>query len=194
MASPEKQELTMLLRAWGAGDQTALEELAARVGDELRRLARYYMSREQSDPLLESGVLVNEAWLRLIDWRNETWENRAHFFGVAAGMMRRVLTDEARRRGYQKRGGGAFHVSLSEAQQKVVWNAEELLALSEALDRLADFDARKARLIELRYFGGLEQAELATLLDLSTRTVQRELRLAQAWLYRELNRETQREP
>lgn len=186
MTMPESQELTVLLHAWGAGQEEALAELAARVGDELRRLARHFLRREQADPLLESGVLVNEAWLRLIDWQNTSWENRAHFFGVAAQLMRHILTDEARRRRNQKHGGTVFRVSLSEAHQSVVWEAEELLGLSAALDRLAAFDARKARLVELRYFGGLEQAELATIFDVSTRTVQRELRLAQTWLYREL--------
>lgn len=186
MSSPAPPELTVLLNAWTAGNAAALDELATRVGAELRQLARAYLKREPADPLLESGMLVNEAWLRLIDWQNTTWENRTHFFGVAAQLMRHILTDEARHRCQSKRGGTALRVSLSEARQPVIWNAEELLALSAALDRLATFDERKARMIELRYFGGLEQTELGHLFALSTRTVQRELKLAQSWLYREL--------
>jgi RNA polymerase sigma-70 factor, ECF subfamily len=193
MTSPETQQLTTLLRAWGSGDEAALNELAVRVGDELRKLARHYLKREQSNPLLESGVLVNEAWLRLIDWQNTSWENRSHFFGVAAQMMRHILTDEARRRTYQKRGGEAFCVSLSEVHLPAICNAEELLGLSTALDQLFAFDERKAKIVELRFFGGLEQAEIAQLFGLSTRTVQRELRLAQAWLYRELKGVPQQE-
>lgn len=187
MPDHDAQDLTLLLRRWSEGSNEALEQLAFRVEGELRRLARHYLRSEQKGHLLESGALVNEAWLRLISWNNDAWQNREHFFGMAARMMRRVLVDEARKRNYAKRGGDAFQVSLSEADQTVIWRAEELIALDEALERLSKFDQRKARIVEMRYFSGLEQKDISGILDISIRQVQRELRLAQAWLYRELN-------
>jgi RNA polymerase sigma factor (TIGR02999 family) len=186
MPDNEAQDLTLLLRRWSEGSDEALEQLAFRVAGELRRLARHYLRSEQKGHLLESGALVNEAWLRLIGWRNDAWQNREHFFGMAAQMMRRVLVDEARKRNYAKRGGDAFRVSLSEANQPVIWRAEELIALDEALERLAKFDHRKAQIVEMRYFSGLDQKAISAVLRISTRQVQRELRLAQSWLYREL--------
>src|SRR5262245_33459373 len=135
MADHESQEITLLLRRWSEGSRQALEHLASRVEGELRRLARHYLRSEQKGHLLDSGALVNEAWLRLIGWNNDDWQNREHFFGLAAQMMRRVLVDEARKRNYAKRGGGVFHVSLSKVKQQVIWRAEELIALDEALER-----------------------------------------------------------
>jgi RNA polymerase sigma-70 factor, ECF subfamily len=187
MPEHEAQDLTLLLRRWSEGSNEALEQLAFRVEGELRRLARHYLRSEKKGHLLESGALVNEAWLRLIGWSNDAWQNREHFFGMAARMMRRVLVDEARKRNYAKRGGDAFHVSLSEADHQVIWRAEELIALDEALERLSNFDQRKARIVEMRYFSGLDHQEISGVLHISTRQVQRELRMAQAWLYRELN-------
>lgn len=187
MPEHEAQDLTLLLRRWSEGSNEALEQLAFRVEGELRRLARHYLRSEKKGHLLESGALVNEAWLRLIGWSNDAWQNREHFFGIAAQMMRRVLVDEARKRNYAKRGGDAFQVSLSEADHQVIWRAEELIALDEALERLSNFDQRKARIVEMRYFSGLDHQEISGVLHISTRQVQRELRMAQAWLYRELN-------
>jgi RNA polymerase sigma-70 factor (ECF subfamily) len=186
MPDHEAQDLTLLLRRWSEGSDEALEQLAFRVAGELRRLARHYLRSEQKGHLLESNALVNEAWLRLIGWRNDAWQNREHFFGMAAQMMRRVLVDEARKRNYAKRGGDTFRVSLSEVNQPVIWRAEELIALDEALERLAKFDQRKAQIVEMRYFSGLDQKAISAVLQISTRQVQRELRLAQSWLYREL--------
>jgi RNA polymerase sigma factor (TIGR02999 family) len=186
MPEQEAQDLTLLLRRWSEGSDEALEQLAFQVEGELRRLARHYLRWEQKDHLLESGALVNEAWLRLIGWRNDAWQNREHFFGMAAQMMRRVLVDEARKRNYAKRGGDTFRVSLSEANRPVIWRAEDLIALDEALERLSKFDHRKAQIVEMRYFGGLDQKDISGVLRISTRQVQRELRLAQTWLYREL--------
>lgn len=186
MPDHEAQDLTLLLRDWSEGSDEALEQLALRVEGELRRLARHYLRSEQEGHLLESGALVNEAWMRLIGWSNDAWQNREHFFGVAARMMRLVLVDEARKRNYAKRGGDTFRVSLSEANQPVIWRAEELIALNEALERLSKLDQRKAQVVEMRYFSGLDQKDIAGVLHISTRQVQRELRLAQAWLYREL--------
>jgi RNA polymerase sigma-70 factor (ECF subfamily) len=186
MPTHKSQDLTLLLRRWSEGSDEALEQLASRVESELRRLARYYLRSEHKGHLLDSGALVNEAWLRLIGWHNDEWKNREHFFGMAAQMMRRVLVDEARKRKYAKRGGDTFRVSLSEVNQPVIWRAEELIALNEALERLSKLDQRKAQIVEMRYFGGLEQKDISGILQISTRQVQRELRLALSWLYREL--------
>ena len=142
MPDHEAKDLTLLLRRWSEGSDEALEQLAFRVAGELRRLARHYLRSEQKGHLLESGALVNEAWLRLIGWRNDVWQNREHFFGMAAQMMRRVLVDEARKRNYAKRGGDNFRVSLSEVDQPVIWRAEELIALDEALETLSYDNAR----------------------------------------------------
>jgi RNA polymerase sigma factor (TIGR02999 family) len=180
-------ETTRLLKEWSEGDETALERLVPLVDAELRRLARHYLRQERPDHILQTTALVNEAWLRLIGWNNNDWRNREHFFGLAAQMMRRVLVDEARKRNYAKRGGDTFRVSLSEANQPVIWRAEELIALNEALEKLSKLDPRKAQVVEMRYFSGLDQKEISEVLHISTRQVQRELRLAQAWLYRELN-------
>lgn len=186
MHSEPSQKLTRLLQNWQQGSPSALEELTRTVQPELRRLARHYLRGERPGHLLESAALVNEVWLRLFDCEEITWQNRAHFFGVAAQLMRHVLVDEARRRSQQKRGGDVFQVSLSAAATQPVWKDDELLALNEAMERLEAFDARKCRIIELRYFGGLSQEEVAEVLQLSTRTVQRELQVAQAWLYQTL--------
>src|SRR5262245_7776438 len=161
MPDHEALDLTKLLRRWSEGSNDALEQLAFRVEGELRRLARHYLRGERKGHLLETGALVNEAWLRLIGWNNDAWQNREHFFGMAAQMMRRVLVDEARRRNYAKRGGDAFQVSLSDADKAVIWRAEDLIALDEALERLSKFDQRKARIVEMRYFSGMEQKDIS---------------------------------
>jgi RNA polymerase sigma factor (TIGR02999 family) len=190
MSEPTPHEITELLRAWSDGDQTALETLAPLVFAELHRLARGYLHGERSGHLLQSTALINEAWLRLIDWKGVKWQNRAHFFGVASQMMRRILVDFARERGASRRGGSAHQVSLDEAAFVSVDRGAEIIALDEALSALAKFDERKSQVVEMRFFGGLGVEETAEVLKLSPRTVKREWNLARAWLYRELNPES----
>jgi RNA polymerase sigma factor (TIGR02999 family) len=180
-------EVTLLLRAWGEGDVQALDRLAPIVYQELHRIARGYMARERTDHTLQTTALVNEAYVRLVDARQVTWHDRAHFFAVCARAMRRILVDHARSRGYVKRGGGKLHVQFDEAFG-MVWSADSnLLELDEALDRLSALDPRKARVIEMRFFGGLSVEETAEALGISPETVMRDWKLARAWLYRELS-------
>jgi RNA polymerase sigma-70 factor (ECF subfamily) len=181
-------ETTRLLKAWSEGDETALERLVPLVDSELRRLARHYLRQERPDHILQTTALVNEAWLRLINWPDVSWQNRAHFIGLAAQLMRRVLVDEARRRQAQKYGADAVHVSLANAEGIARGKSADLVALDDALNELATFDERQSKIVELRFFGGLSLEETAEELKISTRTVQREWSLAQAWLYRELSR------
>jgi len=180
------QELTQLLVAWSDGDQAALEKLLPLVNAELRRLASRYMRRETPGHTLQTSALVNEAYLRLIDQQHVRWQNRAHFFGIAAQLMRRILIDHARRYQYAKRGGGAVQVSLDEAAAVTEARAAELLAVDEALEKLTAMDARKGRIVELRFFGGLTEEETAEVMGVSVPTVQREWRAAKAWLHRML--------
>lgn len=181
--------VTHLLQAWNAGDAAALEQLLPHVNAELHRLAARYMQEQPADHLLQTTALVNEAWLHLIDWRNVSWQNRAHFFGVAAIVMRHILVDEARKQHRQKRGGNALHVSLGAASEMAWEQSPDVIALDDALTTLARFDARRSRIVELRFFGGLSVEETAEVLSISPRTVAREWRLAQAWLYQELTAE-----
>lgn len=183
------QEVTQLLRAWRGGDQTALDRLLPLVYDELRRLAAHYLRGERQGHTLQSSALVNEAYLRLVEQDQIDWQSRAHFFGVASQVMRRVLVDHARARNYQKRGGKLAHVELDEAATLVAEQAAELVALDEALDALARLDPRKSRVVELRYFGGLSAEETAEVLGVSEVTVLREWGRAKAWLRRELSGE-----
>jgi RNA polymerase sigma-70 factor (ECF subfamily) len=179
--------VTALLRAWGDGDDGALEQLTPLVEAELRRLARAYMARERRDHTLQTTALVNEAFLRLTDARRVRWQDRAHFLGISARLMRRVLVDHARSRGYRKRGGGAERVMLNEqlvAAPEVA--AVDVVALDRALETLAAVDARKSRVIELRFFGGLSVEETAEVLHVSADTVKRDWRLAKLWLLHEL--------
>jgi RNA polymerase sigma factor (TIGR02999 family) len=187
--TPSPQEVTQLLAAWRNGQPEALDQLMPLVYDELRRLARHYMAREGPGHTLQTTALVNEAYLRLAGQQPVDWQNRAHFFAVAAQVMRHLLVDHARARQYQKRGGGAQRVELEEAMVIAPEQDVELLALDEALSRLAALDLRKSRLVELRYFGGLSAAETAEVLGLSEITVKREWLKAKAWLYRELSQE-----
>ncbi|HEV8366926.1 MAG TPA: ECF-type sigma factor [Pyrinomonadaceae bacterium] len=182
-------EITRLLRAWRDGDAAALDALAPLVYAELHRLARAYMHGERADHVLHSSDLINEAWLRLIDWRDAHWQNRAHFFGVAAQMMRRILVDFARERETAKRGRSAQLVALEEAVLISASRGSEIIALDDALNTLAEFDARKSRIVELRFFAGLDVEETAAVLNVSPRTVKREWSLARAWLFRELRDE-----
>ena len=186
MTRPSPHQLTQLLQSWSEGNQEALDKLAPLVYDELHRLARHYMRGERMGHTLQTTELVNEAYVRLIDWKNVRWQNRAHFFGVAAQMMRRILVDVARSRRFAKRGGDACRVSLSEAASVSSERGEDFIALDEALQSLAAIDERKSRIVELRFFGGLSVEETAEVLKISPRTVMREWNLAQAWLYREL--------
>jgi len=186
MRSPK--EITQLLIAWGDGDQAALEELAPLVHSELHRLAHHYMSLERPGHTLQTSALINEAYIRLINWKNVQWQNRSHFFAVSAQLMRRILVDFARDRQYLKRGGGALQVSLAEAGALTVERSHDLLALDEALTALTDLDPRKGQMVELRFFGGLTVEEVAEVLKVSEETVIRDWRLAKVWLLRELGR------
>ena len=186
MTAPASQEITQLLLAWSDGDQAALEKLTPLVYAELRRLAKGYMFGERPGHTLQTTALINEAYMRLIDWKNVRWQGRAHFFGVAAQVMRRILVDFARARHYAKRGGAAQQVSLDEAVTIHEDRSAELIALDEALKSLAEIDPRKSQVVELRFFGGLSAKETAEALKVSQRTVEREWNSARAWLYREL--------
>jgi RNA polymerase sigma factor (TIGR02999 family) len=187
MTSPPL-EVTQLLVAWSHGDEAALARLAPLVQAELRRLAQSYLRRERPDHTLQATAIVNEAWVRLIDGRSVQWENRAHFFGIAANLMRHILVDHARRRHNLKRGGDVLRVSLTEAENVAAEKSAGVIALDDALNTLAEFDQRKSRIVELRFFGGLSEAETAEALKISLRTVQREWNLARAWLYHELSK------
>jgi RNA polymerase sigma factor (TIGR02999 family) len=175
-----------LLRAWSDGDDDALQRLIPLVEAELRRVARAYMGRERRGHTLQVTALVNEAFLKLTDARHIRWQDRAHFVGISARLMRRVLVDHARRRGYGKRGGGAQRVTLHDELVASADPALDLVALDRALEALAKVDARKSRIIELRFFGGLTVEETAEVLDVSGDTVKRDWRLAKLWLLREL--------
>jgi RNA polymerase sigma factor (TIGR02999 family) len=181
--------VTELLRAWGGGDDGALEQLTPLVEAELRRLARAYMRRERPGHTLQTTALVNEAFLRLTDARRVCWQDRAHFLGISARLMRRVLVDHARALGYRKRGGGAQRVTLDEGLVTSPEPPVDVVALDRALDALAAVDARKGRVIELRFFGGLSVEETAEVLHVSPDTVKRDWRLAKLWLLRELEGE-----
>src|SRR5262245_32054962 len=191
MPARSPYELTRLLQAWSQGDQKALDDFAPLVFLELKRLARKHLVAEGSDHTLETGELVNEVYLRLLDWKNVEWENRAHFFAVAAQMMRRILVDYARSRRYQKRGGGVRPVVLEEGAIVSKDRCREFLALDEALNRLANIDQRKSRVVELRFFGGLSVEETAEVVGVSPITVMRDWEFARSWLERELSRETE---
>jgi len=194
MTEPLNHDITELLRSWKEGDETALEKLTPLVYRELHRQASRYMRREQADHTLQATALVNEAYVRLIDWHNVQWQNRAHFFGVVAQLMRRVLVDYARSRRYDKRGGGVRPLNLDEAPPVADDKLSVLVEIDEALNRLAAIDARKAQIVELRYFGGLTVEETAQALNVSTITVIRSWNFARAWLLRELAGMTIHEP
>jgi RNA polymerase sigma factor (TIGR02999 family) len=179
-------EVTDLLAAWSRGDHAALERLMPLVERELQLLAHRYLRRERRDHTLQTTALVNEAYLRLAGQRDPRWQNRAHFFGIAASMMRRILIDHARRIAYKKRGGGAARVELDEACLIAPERSAELIAVDEALAALAEVDERKARVVELRYFAGLTLEETAAVLGVQPDTVSREWRRAKAFLRREL--------
>jgi RNA polymerase sigma factor (TIGR02999 family) len=182
----QPQGVTVLLERWGGGDEGALEELLPLVYAELRRLAGAYLRREREGHTLQPTALVNEAYLKLVDQRDARWQNRAHFFGVAAQLMRRILVDHARTRKAEKRGGSRFAVTLGHADEVSASPETDLLAVHEALERLAALDPQQARVVELRFFGGLSIEEAAEVLGVGHATVEREWKMARAWLRREL--------
>ena len=186
MKRPSPHEITQLLVEWSDGNQSALDELYPLVYDELHRLARRYMSRERKDHTLQTTALINEAYVRLVDQRNVRWSNRSHFFAISAQIMRRILIDHARRHAYAKRGGGARQVSLEEAATVTPEQSSELIRLDEALKSLAEMDPRRSQVVELRYFGGLNNEEIAGVLRVSENTVTRDWNMARAWLYQQL--------
>lgn len=188
MRTHSPQEITRLLVAWGEGDESALAELAPLVHEELHRLAHRYMGGERRGHTLQTTALVNEAYLRLIDWKNVRWQSRAHFFGVSAQLMRRILVDFARERGSGKRGGGSPRVALDEAAVVPGGAGADVIALDEALRSLAELDTRQSRVVELRFFGGLTVEETAEVLKVSPATVERDWSFARAWLHRELTK------
>jgi RNA polymerase sigma factor (TIGR02999 family) len=188
LKSGDAHQATGLLRAWGAGDAAALEQLIPLVHGELRRLARRFMGGERAGHTLQPTALVNEAYLRLVDLRQMQWQDRAHFLAMAARLMRRILVDAARSKSYRKRGGDAHRVSFDEALIVTDAPGEDLVALDQALTRFAAVSPRRAEVIELRFFGGLSVEETAEALKVSPETVKRDWKLAKVWLLRELDR------
>ena len=184
---PHSHEVTRLLHAWAGGDEQALELLMPLVYDELHRLARLYMAGERPGQMLQTTALVHEVYLRLVDVKHVNWHDRAHFYALCARLMRRILIDFARSRSYQKRGGGTIQVELNEALTVSAIAGDEILAIDDALKRLAIVDARKSQVVELRFFGGLTVQETAAALKISPETVMRDWRMAKAWLLRELS-------
>jgi RNA polymerase sigma factor (TIGR02999 family) len=180
------QEITALLIDWNNGSSEALEKLMPVVESELRRIAAHYMRRESPGHTLQTTALVNEAYLKLVDQRQVQWKNRAHFFALASVLMRRILLDHARAHGRAKRGGNAVYVNLEDVAVLTPEKSEELIALNEALDRLAEFDANKSKIVEMRFFGGLNVEEVAEVLNIAPVTVMYHWRLAKAWLGREI--------
>jgi RNA polymerase sigma-70 factor, ECF subfamily len=187
--SPSQQEVTRLLGDWSGGDEGALEKLIPLVQPELHRLAHYYMSRERPGHTLQTTALLNEAYLTLTAKTHPPWQNRPHFMAAAAQLMRRIMVDYARTRHALKRGAGAIRVTLDETALVTEERAEDLLALDEALEKLAKFDRRRCEIVEMRYFGGLTVEEIAEVLKVHPNTVMRDWRAAKAWLYAELTAE-----
>jgi RNA polymerase sigma factor (TIGR02999 family) len=186
MEDVKQASVTQMLAAWAEGDRAALEELTPLVYEELRRLARQRMRHERPGHTLQTTALANEAYLRLVGQTQVRWQNRAHFFAIAAQQMRRILVDYARRRRYQKRGGGALQVTLAEAEGLTDVRTPDLVALDEALRSLAEVDLRRAQVVELKFFGGLTNEETAEVLKVSTGTVERDWTIAKAWLHKTL--------
>lgn len=189
MNTPRK-DVTVLLNAASGGDAQAPEKLLELVYEDLRRLAEAYMNNERSDHTLQPTALVHEAFIRLVDWENVSWQSRAQFFSVAAKVMRRILVDHARAHGAEKRGGAAERLSLETAVVATGDGAGDLLMLDQALSKLAASDARKTRVVEMRFFAGMTEQEIAAVLKVDEKTVQRDWQFARMWLYRELSVET----
>ena len=188
MADAPTHDVTRLLVKWKDGDEAALQQLVPIVHAELRRLAQRQMAGERPGHTLQPTALVNEAYLRLVDLKQMQWQNRAHFFAMGARLMRRILVDFARSRGYQKRGGGAKQVSFTEALDVAEGQATDVVALNDALEALAHVDERKSRVVELRFFGGLSVEETAEVLNVSRETVKRDWKFAKMWLLRHLRK------
>jgi len=185
----ETTSVTLLLKAWSRGDQAALGDLTSKVYVELRQLAAKYMRKERSGDSLQATALVHEVFLRLVDVNNVTWQDRAHFFAVSANMMRRILVDRARAKKMSKRGSGAVHLNFDDALEIASDSkSREMVAIDDALNELADIDPRKAKVIELRFFGGLSVEETAEVLKISPQSVMRDWKMARAWLLAELAR------
>jgi len=184
---PASPNITVILERWNRGEQHALDELVPVIYKELRRLAGHYLRRERHDHTLQPTALINEVFLRLLGDQDVKWQNRAHFFGVAARLMRQILVDHARARQAAKRGGRHYSLSLSEADRVAEQSAVELLSLHLALERLSELDAQQGRIVELRFFGGLSIKESAEVLSVSHATVERDWRVARAWLRCELS-------
>jgi RNA polymerase sigma-70 factor, ECF subfamily len=182
----QEEEISTLLQAWSSGDQVALEQLAPIVYDELRRLARHYLRSERAHITLQTTALVNEAYLKLVDFKRMRFNDRAHFFAVSAQLMRRILVDHSRRRNL-KRGGGVKHISIEDTNALAPERPTDLLMLDNALHALARLDSRKAKVVELRFFGGLSVEETAEVLSVSSITIMRDWSTARAWLYREMS-------
>jgi RNA polymerase sigma factor (TIGR02999 family) len=191
MLTPSRapEAVTQLLLAWSNGDREALDRLMPLVYDELRRLARRYMRRERVGHTLQTTAVINEAYLKLVDQQHVRWQNRAHFYAISAQLMRRILVDHARRHAYAKRGGGALRVSLDETVMAAPEQTADVVAVHEALERLAEIDERKSRVVELRFFGGLSIEETAEVVGVTPMTVTRDWKTAKAWLHREISRE-----
>lgn len=188
MSNATAQDVTQLLLAWGNGEQAAFDQLMPLVYEELRKQAKRYMRQQRPGHTLQTTALVNEAYLQLIRSDQVRWQNRAHFFAISAQLMRRILVDSARARQNLKRGGAAQRITLDDTLQIVDGRRMELVALDDALSTLAKLNERQSRIVELRYFGGLSEEEVAEVLQISARTVRRDWSLARVWLYRELNR------
>lgn len=189
MVLPSTHDVTQLLKAWTTGDEQALEKLTPLVYEQLHRVARHYMAGQRSGHILQTTALVNEVYVKLVDCGQMNWQDRAHFFAMSATLMRRILIDFARSQGYQKRGGGALHLSLDQAPTVCKESDPDLVALDDALKALAVIDARESKVVELRFFGGLSIEETADVLKVSPVTVQRDWKLAKIWLLRELSAE-----
>lgn len=189
LQSSTTHEITELLHAWSEGDESALDRLTPIIYAELHKIAKHYMKPERGDHVLQTTALVNEAYLRLIDWESAKWNNRSHFFGVSAQLMRRILVDFARKRPVLD-GTEIRHISIAAADQTTSGEETDVVALHEALTALEKFDERKARIVELKFFGGLTVEEIAEFLDISQITVLRDWKKAKAWLYRELSNDT----
>ena len=184
-----KHEVTQLLAAWGSGDEEALARLVPLVEVELRRMAKHFLARERQGNSLQPTELVNEAFLKLIDCESVEWKNRAHFFSITSQLMRRILVDHARHRLALRHGGEAIRVSMAEAENVAPNHQADIIELDDALSALAEFDPRKSRIVELKFFGGLSEEGIAEVLGTSLRTVQRDWNFARSWLYRQLNKD-----
>ncbi|MET0622697.1 MAG: sigma-70 family RNA polymerase sigma factor [Pyrinomonadaceae bacterium] len=187
MSGERKNQVTQILHDWSGGDREAPERLMPLVYDEMRRIARSFISRERQGHTLQPTALVNEAYLRLVDQNSVTWQSRAHFYSVAASMMRRVLIDHARTRATEKRGGGAVRLSIEDVQIPVEERAANFVAMDEALERLSQFNERGRKIVEMRFYAGMSEEEIAEVLGVSTRTVLRDWKAARVWLFRELS-------